>query len=537
MTRFGRVSMAAALLTAACAVPPTGSIALNDAASTGPGGDLLIPVLLNDRAPRGETLTIAGVGASAGSVSIVSGGQLAYRAAEGFLGDDRFTYTVMSESGSDAAASVVVTVGGPGTTTTTAPDDLGPRIEVFDVAPDLASPRDEVRIVVQALGTGSGVQAIEIRLDGELIRKCDGALCDVDIQIPTEGDRAIEATAIDNAGNSAADVRSVVIDATPPVISDITVEPPVPNSAEPFDVEVLASDEHGIDSVDIELDGLPLDTCPNSPCAIRAVGPMPPGTHVLRVVATDSVGNRSDGVVEFEIPEALPDLVVESFELLGPALEIPNEALLVPAQIVVANIGSAPAPPFGFSIRGEFSRSFILDGVTAFYHRISGLAPGESRALEIAVLYGSAQSDPDLLVVELDSCAGIESMPPYCDVLESSEDNNASAERAVDFPPIATIARPLTTADLVLVFGQPVTAFLDGTRSFDPDGSGLAYLWTVERNADGNVQDISSAASGEATFDLPFSCSPTNYRFTLTVTDPTGNSASTFRDIEYSHIC
>ena len=540
MTRIRRVGLVATLLAAACAVPPTGPIALDDMASVESGGAVLLPVLLNDRAPVGETLTITGVVGSAGSVRSVSDGQLAYTAAEGFSGDDRFTYSVVSDSGLGASATVVVSVKDALSTTTESPSDgggIGPTIEVFEVTPALASTADTIAISVSASDADSAALSITIAVEGRIVRECDASVCSVVVGPMPPGEKSVDVAAVDESGNVAADQRTFVIDGTPPVVEGIAVEPSIPHSAELLDVVVHANDDIGVDKIEVALDNNPRGACAVSPCRISGIGPFRPGVYVIEVVVSDLVGNSETGVFEFEVVEALPDLVVESFELLSAATEQPDGFLLVPARLVVANVGAGEASAFDFSLRGRFALPVVLAGALDFNHRIPGLRPGESLQLDIEVRYNSPQREPDMLVVSLDSCAGVEFPPIGCDVRESNEDNNTSDQRAVDFPPSAVITRPRTTADLVLVFGQPITAFLDGTQSYDPDGSDLSYRWMVERTNDGSVRDISSAAADEPTFDLPFSCSSTNYRFTLTVMDETGNSAAESVDIEYSHIC
>jgi len=73
------------------------------------GGDVFIDVLANDQDPDGDALTIASV-TQPGSGSVVNSGDfLTYTPAEGFQGEDSFTYTV-SDGTDSATATVTVTV-------------------------------------------------------------------------------------------------------------------------------------------------------------------------------------------------------------------------------------------------------------------------------------------------------------------------------------------------------------------------------------------------------------------------------------------
>ncbi len=86
--------------------------AVNDAAATGVGEAVSIPVLANDSDPDGDTLTVTSVGnAPHGDVAILSGQTLTYTPKPNFQGGtDTFTYTISDGQGGTATASVTVTV-------------------------------------------------------------------------------------------------------------------------------------------------------------------------------------------------------------------------------------------------------------------------------------------------------------------------------------------------------------------------------------------------------------------------------------------
>ncbi len=112
MRPFLWLALAGALLAASCTIPTTGLIALDDEAEVEFEGQVTIEVLLNDRRP--ESLTIIKTQGERGSVLRQDDGTLLYTAPAGFSGNDKFTYSVVSDTFEDPAeAAVVVNVAPP----------------------------------------------------------------------------------------------------------------------------------------------------------------------------------------------------------------------------------------------------------------------------------------------------------------------------------------------------------------------------------------------------------------------------------------
>lgn len=86
-------------------------LALDDTATAGQAGAILIPVLDNDRDPEGDALTVIGVKTRLGQVSIENNA-VRYQPASGFSGFALVHYTIRDTAGQTASAKVLVTVDG-----------------------------------------------------------------------------------------------------------------------------------------------------------------------------------------------------------------------------------------------------------------------------------------------------------------------------------------------------------------------------------------------------------------------------------------
>jgi len=88
-------------------------VAVDDTATTIAPQPVTIAVLANDSDPDGDPLTIIGVTAPASGTVAATGNAIVYTPAAGFVGTDRFTYTIDDGHGGSATANVSVTVNPP----------------------------------------------------------------------------------------------------------------------------------------------------------------------------------------------------------------------------------------------------------------------------------------------------------------------------------------------------------------------------------------------------------------------------------------
>jgi hypothetical protein len=86
-----------------------------------------------------------------------------------------------------------------------------------------------------------------------------------------------------------------------------------------------------------------------------------------------------------------------------------------------------------------------------------------------------------------------------------------------NLPPIAKVG-----AVQNVTVATPATIYLDGSESFDPDGSPITYAWT---QIEGPAVTLQNPASATASFDFVGSRNPVTFRFRLVVSDGTAASA------------
>lgn len=93
------------------------------------------------------------------------------------------------------------------------------------------------RVEVVASDPGSGVAEIVIQVDGDVLRTCPAASCDVTVDPLTTGEHEAEILVRDEAGNVARALRTLVVE--PP--EDIDDEPPVAVISSPRDIGDLVA--------------------------------------------------------------------------------------------------------------------------------------------------------------------------------------------------------------------------------------------------------------------------------------------------------
>ncbi len=89
-------------------------IAVDDEVRARAGTTVAIPVTANDYDPDGEAILVSAVDSPGnGASTVVSASTVSYTPAAGFVGSDRFGYTIVDGNGTEAAATVTVQLVGP----------------------------------------------------------------------------------------------------------------------------------------------------------------------------------------------------------------------------------------------------------------------------------------------------------------------------------------------------------------------------------------------------------------------------------------
>ena len=138
-------------------------VAVADAAETPSNASALIDVLANDSDPDGDTLRVAAVTSpESGTVRTESGG-VRYTPSPGYVGLDRFRYTVADPGGLSATATVMVTVL-PVNHPPEAVDDDAETLEdvpaLIDVLANDSDPDGDTLRVVSATGPAHGTATV-----------------------------------------------------------------------------------------------------------------------------------------------------------------------------------------------------------------------------------------------------------------------------------------------------------------------------------------------------------------------------------------
>ena len=175
-------------------------------------------------------------------------------------------------------------------------------------------------------------------------------------------------------------------------------------------------------------------------------------------------------------------------------------------------------------IRGPYTEDFAITTHTAETTddtlTLEGKSPSRIYTLRVvdhpeAVLTWDGLTDWKLTGISLKSGSNVikvEGLTHQGEVLEEKE---------------FTVTKPTNAAPVVAVKSNPGslnvgisdTLVLDAGSSFDPEGGGLAFAWVAPQN----LLEFTPEASGSAS--AKFSV-PGLYQFTVTATDPDGNSAS-----------
>ena len=579
MRRFLWPTLTIALFTAACSIPTTGVIALDDQAAVDSGGRVTIPVLLNDRPPPGETLLILAVDSGAGAVDVVDDRTLVYTAAEGFSGIDHFSYLVGSETSQPAVASVTVSVATP---TEVRPGKVvvDPRLLVFGGVEVGGEARDVVRF------TNPGPGAIPvgdpfIEPDGAFSvvgSDCgpdleDGASCDVEVAFHP-GSEGPHAAALALGDSARAELHGTGTDGNPgpgpsPLVlvfggvevggearDGVRFTNPGPGAipvGDPFMEPDGAFSVVGSDcGPDLE-DG--------ASCDVEvAFHPGSEGPHAAALALGDSARAELHGIgimTRFEGCARFEDLTVGTIYGVGDVF-VTSDIVVEVAEFTYGG-GATTSGGFTMVEAGDAAGGSGQDlQVNNVLLRFGFDSPIEGLSLDFGAYGGNLNLEINGEFVNFGSMDDINGIGiGGTEVFTTAGGGRGSLivfgfiesfaiggqELWIDDvctppEPVAVISQPTSSSDFVYQLDGSFDVFLDGTQSFDPFGGSLRYEWTVKRDFDDEALVIGSAASGMANFPLRAKCNATiTFHFELLVTNDSGRSNRASVNIPYNLVC
>jgi hypothetical protein len=219
-----------ALVAAASEAPP---IAAPAAASVVEGGSVSIDVVAGDLLAGDAAVTLTAIGPVQHGSAAISGGLIAYVAADGYVGPDDFTYTISEQAGADQSGSTAV--GLVSVTATAAPPPTAGAVSAQ------ATPGAATIIDALAADTGTGLTLASVT------QPADGGAAIADGKIVYTS--AAGFTGTDAFSYTVADVNGQTATGAVMVTVAAALAPPVANPAQvtategrPTTIDVLAND-------------------------------------------------------------------------------------------------------------------------------------------------------------------------------------------------------------------------------------------------------------------------------------------------------
>ncbi|HZD97329.1 MAG TPA: Ig-like domain-containing protein, partial [Micromonosporaceae bacterium] len=277
-------------------------------------------------------------------------------------------YDAAGNYGTDGVTSVTVANG--------TSDPTPPTVSI-EAPSDGATVSGPVTISADA-SDGSGVGEVRIDVDGSLLCADSSAPYTCPWDATAAGDHTIEATALDDAGNQASAAVDVTVmpppDTTPPAVSfgAPAAGATVSGTAS---VQVSASDDTGVASVSLSLDGATLGTDTSAPWTFGVdTTKLPNGAHSLTATASDAAGNQTSA------QESVT--VLNSTDTKAPST--PSGVKLAVAGTTQAAIYWSPSTDnVGVAGYSVYRDGVLVGHTTTPSYLDSGLAPGSTHAYTV----------------------------------------------------------------------------------------------------------------------------------------------------------
>lgn len=356
--------------------------------------------------------------------------------------------------------------------------------------PPVANAGSEQTITLEA-----GQTAVSVTLDGTASTDADGSINGylwtgfpdpADVASPTvvldAGSYSFTLSVVDDAGAaSASDSVNVTVLPAP----DVNI-PPVAEAG----ADQTLSLEAGQSSITVRLDASgsydsdgTIDTyewsgLPNPADVVSPTVTLGTGTHIFNLVVTDDAGDASAMDFVSITVEAAPTSNIAPVAVAGSDQVLTLEQGQTAIQVVLSGLGSSDSD--GSIV--DYLWSGSPDPADSATPAVS-LTAGDYQFSLVVVDNEGTQSLPDTVLVTINPAPQMNQAPVA----------NAGADQYL------TLGSAETTS----------TVTLDGSASYDPDGSQLSYTWSGM--PDPTDTDLATVSLGEGT-----------YTFSLTVTDDQG---------------
>jgi CshA-type fibril repeat protein len=447
--------------------------AIDDVASTNEDVAVIIPVLVNDSDPDGDTLTITGAIAGHGTVVINGDGTLTYTPNANFNGNDVVTYTISDGQGGTDTATITITVAAVNDAPVSAglPPRTDSNSEIVSVPAGPAfSDIDGDTLIFTATGLPAGVviDAATGAISGTIASNASTG------GLGGNGIYQVTVTADDGNGGTISSTFTWTITNIPPVAADdsFTIAEDVA-----ADLDVLAND--------IDPDGNPL--------------PINPFTHISATHGTATA--NPDGTIHF-----VPDADFNGIATITYTIQDSDgDHSTATVTITVTPVNDAPEVPIPLSNRNS------LDGMAIAPLPLGGLftdRDGDTLSFSATGLPGGLAIDPATGTVTgtIDADASVVSGGVY--TVQITADDGHGGTVTTYFTWSIGNPAPVAADDSAMTAEDTSVAIDVLTNDSDPDGDALVVL-----NASATNGQIVIGAGGVLTYTPN-----TNFNGTDTIT-------------------